>query len=219
MSELNEEMLERLRGAWDGYKFHIVIGSLMALSAVAGLSYQSISSDRARAAAGDALFAAMRAAEEGDSAAAENALARIDADEFPQLRGLALAAMAAAGGENPAEKLAEAAKDESDSGLKMLFVLRRAEILINSGDSDSAIALLTENEEDAATEMKMLFAERRGDAHYVANRPREARAAYSQAASLAADSLPSHLPAINLKIGAAVSLPPSSESRSDKNAP
>lgn len=205
MSDLNEEMVERLRGAWDSYKFHIIIAALMILSGAAGLSYQTISADRARRAAGDALFTVMRAAENGETEIAERALARIGEDEFPQLRSLALAALAAADGENAAEKLREAAAHETDDGLRLLLVLRRAETLINDGETEEAIALLEEHEPEAAPAMSLLFAERRGDAHYVAGNPRAARDAYLQARDAAAESFSSHIPALNLKIGASVS--------------
>ncbi len=212
-------MLERLRGAWDSYKLHIVAATLMILSAVAGLSYQTVSADRARRAAGDALFAVMRAAENENFAAAENALSRIDGEEFPQLRGMALAVMASAGAADAAEKLREAATRETDDGLRLLLVLRRAETLINSGETGAAIALLEEHETDAAPAMQMLFAERRGDAHYVAGHPRAARDAYLRARDAAAESFSSHIPALNLKIGASVSLPSSAPNSESDAAP
>ena len=209
MSELNDEMVERIGAFWEKYKFSILVAVLMAISAAAGLSYRTMTSDRAQEIAADAMFAAIHAADNGEWEIAERELARIDRTAFPQMRNLALTALALAGAEDAETKLSEAITHEPDAGLRALFMLRHAESLINNGKFDAAISLLTENEESAAEGMQLLFAEKIGDAHYAAGRPQDALIAYRRAAEHAATS-PSHLPVINLKIGAVVSLPPES---------
>lgn len=208
MSDLNEELIERIAAIWDSYKFPIVVGVLMIISAIAGLSYQAVNSEQARRQAGGALFEAMHAVQEGDLDAARAALAKIDKDDFPELRNLGLVALAAES-EDAADILAEAAESESDSGLRLLFVLRQAEALINKEQYDDAIALLTEKHPASPAHMRMLFLETTGDAHFAAGRVLAARAEYDKARQEALESYPSHLPALNLKIGAALSLPAS----------
>lgn len=211
MSELNEELLERLGGFWQSYKFYITVSVLMALSAATGLSCQSSSHDAARRETGGALFALLRAGEEGDAEAAQLAFEKIDGERFPSLRNLARASLAAAqnkagAAENAENALREAVKTETESGLRTVMILRLAEVLINSEKYEEALKHLTESEPEEEM-FRMLFAERRGDAHFAAGANREALAEYEKAGEYAARAFTGYAPLLRIKIGAASSLP------------
>ena len=211
MSDLNEELLERMQALWERRKFHIVAALLMLVSALAGLAYESLATSRLSKKAGEGFFALSKAAEQGDIEAATAALDDIDGDEFPEVRNLALLALAAAQaeqGDNAAaiETMREAVKSQTDPGLRRAARLRLGEMLINDGQYDSALEALYDP--TAGGVAKILLAERSGDAHYAAGRLSEAREAYEEAREDALRFFPAHLPVLNIKLGAVNSLLP-----------
>ncbi|MBE8158443.1 MAG: tetratricopeptide repeat protein [Betaproteobacteria bacterium] len=211
MSDLNEEIQERLLGFWRAYKFYIIITVLMSVSGAAGLARQSSLYEEARDESGKALFELLHAGEEGDAETARRALARIDGERFSAMRNLALASLAAAqngGGdaEAAAATLREAAAAETETGLRLIIVLRLAEVLINAGKSEEALEQLNAAEPEEEI-LRVLFAERRGDAHFAAGDVRKALAEYKTAREIAAAAYPNYAPVLNIKIGAASSLP------------
>ena len=218
MSDLNEELLERMQALWERRKFHIVAALLMLVSALAGLAYESLATSRLSKKAGEGFFALSKAAEQGDIAAATAALDDIDGDEFPEVRNLALLALASAQaeqGDNAAaiETMREAVKSQTDPGLRRAARLRLGEMLINDGQYDSALEALYDP--TAGGVAKILLAERSGDAHYAAGRLSEAREAYEEAREDALRFFPAHLPVLNIKLGAVNSLPPGIDGDSD----
>ena len=79
------------------------------------------------------------------------------------------------------------------------------ELLINDGQAEDALEVLDDHA-PAGGQMQMLFAERRGDAHFAAGRPLAARDEYNNALQLAAgNSYQRYIPILNIKIGAALS--------------
>lgn len=211
MSDLNEEMQERLLGLWRSYKFYAVVGVLMAVFGASGFAHRYVQYQESRRESGAALFELLRAGEDGDAEAAARALERIDGERFPAMRGLALASLAAAqnsGGDSKtaAATLKEAAAAETEPGMRRMLVLRLAEVLINSGDSGKALEELGAEEPEGRI-MRMLFAEKRGDAHLAAGDNRAALSEYTAAREIAAAALPGHMSVLGIKIGAASSLP------------
>ena len=220
MSDLNEELLERMQALWERRKFHIVAALLMLVSALAGLAYESLATSRLSEKAGEGFFALSKAAEQGDIEAATAALDDIDGDEFPEVRNLALLALASAQaeqGDNAAaiETMREAVKSQTDPGLRRAARLRLGEMLINDGQYDSALEALYDP--TAGGVAKILLAERSGDAHYAAGRLPEAREAYEEAREDALRFFPAHLPVLNIKLGAVNSLPPGIDGDSESD--
>lgn len=211
MSDINEELLSRAQSVWDRFKYHIVLGTMMALSAAAGLAWQSLNLDAKRDEAGGRLFALMRAADAGDLDRAAAELEKIDAKEFPEVRNLGRIALAAAkdsAGEPEAavESLREAVVAAEDDGLRFMASMRLAEALINAGQSDEALAALEEFDPPTPV-MRMLLLDRRGDAHLTAGRSLQARALYGEALEEANRAYGSYVPVLRIKIAAAVSIP------------
>ena len=210
MSDLNEELLERMGGFWRAYKFYIIITVLMAVSGAAGLAHRSSLHDAARRESGDALFEILRAETDGDTEAAQRALERIDGGRFASMHNLALMSLAAAqdGAGNAEDAIAtlRAAKAaETETGLRMIIILRLAELLINAGQTEEALQEL-DAEEPAEEILQMLYAERRGDAYFAAGDNRRALAAYAAARELSAGAFRNYAPLLNIKIGAAASM-------------
>ncbi len=222
MNDINEVMVERMRSLWGGYKFYIIAAVLMMVSAAAGLSYQSAVHYAEKREAGGALFALLRAAEDGDTEAAERELSRIRGEKFTPLRNLALAAVASARHKagntaEAADALREAETAETDTGLRLMLVLRLAELLINEEKYGEALEYLNA-QETAEPLMKILFAERRGDAHFAAGQFRAAHWEYTGARAEAEKSFRGYMPLLNLKIGAAVSLPSGAQIATDETS-
>ena len=214
-----DELTERAFEIWRVYKFHIIITLLMIVSAVAGLSYQSVVVQEQRRATGIALFKLISAAEANDLTTAKTVLEEIDGDSFPKMHGLALAALAAAQNKagdygDAADALRIAAENETDDGLRQIIILRLAEALINDGKTEEALAIL-EEESPASPDMNMLFIERRGDAYYAAGKPQLAREEYQNARASALEQNPQYAALLDIKISATASLPSAAE---DENA-
>lgn len=210
-----DELTERAFEFWRVYKFHIIVVLLMVVSAIAGLSYQSIVVQEKRRTTGVALFKLISAANANDLTAAKSTLEEIDGDDFPQMHGLALVALASA--QNKAGDYADAvdalriaAENETDYGLRRIIILRLAEALINDGKTEEALAILDE-ESPTSPDMRMLFIERRGDAYYAAGKPRLAREEYLRARADALEQNSQYAGLLDIKIAATMSLPSEAE--------
>lgn len=146
-----EEALTRLLDFWGRYKFHLITGLLMILSAVSGLSYQTTHNDALQREAGNALYQVMRAADAGEAEAAAQAYQQINkSDDFAGLRHLAAFALASVqvqndNAEEARSNLQAVVDNEKDDGLRALAALRLSELLINAGETDEAVTLLEEN--------------------------------------------------------------------------
>ncbi|MGU9950854.1 MAG: YfgM family protein [Gammaproteobacteria bacterium WSBS_2016_MAG_OTU1] len=222
MSDLNEELLERVQALWHSYKFHLIIVLLMIFSAIAGLLYKSAVRSTSHQIAGTSFYTIVNAVEEGDVEAASAALDGIDGEEFPEMRNLALVALATAhntdgNAESAIARLREAEEQETDEGLRQALVLRLAELLINDGQTDEALAVLDDPEVEEDSAMNLLFAERRGDAYYAAGKLTEARVEYLRAREDALTSFRSYMPVLNIKIGAVSSLATNRQSEGEPN--
>ena len=210
MADFDEETQARLHDFWSRFKYHLIGGLLMILAAVAGLSYQTTNNETQRRIIGNTLYDVIRSTEDGDLAAAEEAYAAIDTEHFASARHVAAFVLASlqvySGSSDRAQQnLREVLERENDGGLRSLAALRVAELLINDGQAEDALEVLDDHA-PAGGQMQMLFAERRGDAHFAAGRPLAARDEYNNALQLAAgNSYQRYIPILNIKIGAALS--------------
>ena len=211
MTPTEDELLERWLTLWHAYKVHLIGGILMILSAVAGIAYQTVSSEEKRRAAGSALFELAAAAQNEDWQTAQTALTKINGDRFPELHNLGRIALATANHnagktEDAITDMRAALANETDDSLRPILVLRLAELLINNNNTEEALTLLDKNTPAEQT-LQMLFIELRGDAYYAADQLPQALAEYNQARTIAAAIFRPYVAMLDIKIGAVASLP------------
>ena len=204
-----EQMEERAAALWRRFHFPLILFVLMVLTGIVGFTYTSGEKERARIAAGEALFGVRAAVEDGDLQTARALFESMGAGDFASVRHLAAFEFAKLlvdedQADEAAKLLEEVAAKDEDEGVRQMARLRLSEIYINEGKTTEAAKLLEENM-PSSDRMRILFLERIGDAAFAAGNAEGALSAYQDAAEAASEFYPSYLTILRIKISALLS--------------
>ena len=211
MADAETENLERLWALIKRFQFYIFGGLVLVLTTIFGFTYQHSLFDDNRGSVNAALFLLMEKVEAGESEEAAVAFEVLQvADDFPELQNLGAFSLvslyvAEKNYDEAAALMRGALETTTDDGLRRLAALRLSEVLISDAKYDEAVKVLEDNE-PLNGQLVVLFKERMGDAAFARGDYRTARAAYEEAAEVAAENnLDSYSSVLLIKIGALLS--------------
>jgi predicted negative regulator of RcsB-dependent stress response len=222
MDAEEQEQLERLRAIVARYWKHAALVAAVLIAVVGGAYYWRASEDARQAAAAAALAQLRVAALDNDADGVRAAFAEIEktgSDSYRDLGAFAFAAFLFAEGDldGAAAALDAVIAASDDGGFREIARLRRAQIDIDAGRADDALARLDENPPTSAR-LRILYEEAAGDALAAKGDLQAARVRYRDALEAAAAENALHQTALQSKLAALNSRPPSADEVADENA-
>lgn len=208
-----DEHLQRAHEQWLRFRFVILTGLAMVLALTVGFIYQKEQSDGKRQVANTLLFDAIAAAQTDDRStvlanhAALQSAAYGDSNALRELKTLSAFAVAHLDevDEETVAVMRSAIAETSNKELKILAVVRLAEVLLRQGQLSEAQHLLSEYQPAEDEPFYPLFAERLGDAFFLQGEHDVALLHYQRALLTAGRAVPNYHAFLQIKIGAVLS--------------
>ena len=210
MPSLDDDYLQRAREYWQEYQFYVYIGLAMLLAAITGFTFSHSYSEQSRVEANTYLYELMDSADAGEREAAEVAYAALEQaegyEELKYLGAFVLSSLYATEGDTAAVTtvLTPVLNDSGDAAMRQLAALRIAEGHITADEPAAALEVLREHQPDEGR-LRVLFAERIGDAEYIAGNLYKATRSYREAIELTQDSSEFYRPLLAIKQAALLS--------------